>query len=385
LRGSGAAEQVEIDAPSQALLQVSAYAERRCDVANYVTAFSGSNSLFNSRRLYDRLGLARRGPWVRGLFLYIDASVFTLALPAAVQTLSGDWSGARVGVWALITLTWTLQVMWWPGWYRSVLIEYLSLHRAIRNPDDVARLAAWDRRWDRYRIVVPAAVAFTLAVLAPLEFLQSSTPSESIAWGNVVVVAALLYGMGELACTQLLGCGEASLLSRMRFKLYSLSPLDTVAVRRSVHASTRLAVGNGVAATVNIGLIALLVPLDSHFLLPLTGVTLLVSYTLVILLVLTSRHCVFSIVSEAKYRTQAQLQAAIDRHGEPVASLSVDEQREAEYLRGVHNEIRVAPVRLPVLSDALRIFGSLVLPTVAFFASVFAQSYLQVLIEDWIH
>lgn len=247
------------------------YTERTRDIRNY------SLGWFATSRLFRRLGVdpsSRQGDVV-GALLWM---AFMLGLPLIITAVTGQWALAEIERWALVAVSTGIVTVAVHPLYYEAIGDRVSLHRTMADESGLRRLMAWDRRWYSVRAMVAGAGAFAVATLVVLFFIQRPTSMAPIPAGTIVIGAILLYWAGECTYGIFMWAVESRILVAHRYELYRLSPIDSVAVQRSIRGYNGIALLNSLLATVFIIEFLILLPARPTLIAQIALILLVVTY-----------------------------------------------------------------------------------------------------------
>jgi hypothetical protein len=350
------------------------YAERHKTTSNYVLAW------WTTARLRGRLGVAP-GTWAAHAVSFALVVVLLLGAPLAVTAATGDWAVAHVRTWVVVAVAFGLLGIAIEGPFREAIDTFLSLHRVIVDPAGLRGLIAWDRRWFSVRASVPAAGVFATGMLAALYVLGRRLPGPRVPAGTVVVAAMLLYQVGEiLYAVSMLGL-ESRMLDKYDYELYRLGPIDSIAVRRSIRGSNRIALLVGLVATCFILGFVLLLSTQTRLVAPLALAMLVVTYVATAIGVVMPRLAIRRIIQAEKERELAPLQARLDAYMARITELTEDEHKALTRLKTTHDAIRDSSENVLPIRNIGQLLSSVVLPTLTFAATTAGRAYITRLLE----
>ena len=345
------------------------YAARHTTLENYALGW------FTAFGLLRRLGIdpfSWRGRLATG---WLGVNVF-LGLPVLITAVTGQWADAPFETWAVTAVYFGAVLASVYGLFQGAVCDLISLHCTMVDESGLQRLIAWDLRWYRIRTTVLVATAFALAVLVPLFFIERGMSGAAVPVGTIVVSALLLYQTGENSyVTFMLGI-ESRILAAYDYELYRLSPIDSVALRRSIRGYNQLGLLQSLFVTTFIILFAFLLPADSNLIAPIALILLLVAYLAIGFGVLVPRLAFQRLVQAEKEREMAPLQRRMNHLSSRLRELTAEEYAELKRLDEMHNKIRDSSENLLPLATIGQIVGTLLLPTVTTIAAVAGEAYL---------
>jgi len=352
------------------------YAERHRSLENYMLFW------FVTFGLLRRLGgdpSSWRGRLAGGLLFM----TFMLGLPLIIAAVTGQWALAEIQRWTVVAVTFGMGAgLYRP--YHDVVDNMLSLHRVMADESGLRRLIAWDRRWYNVRAMAPVAGAFAVAVLVLLFSIQGPTSIVPVSAGTIVVAAVLLYQVGEMTYGMLLLGPESRILGAHKYELYRLSPIDSVALQRSIRGYNGLALLNSVMTPIFILEFVILLPARPSLIAQIALVLLIMTYVSVGFVVLLPRLAMRRIIQAHKEREMAPLQSRLNALSARLRQLTEDEYEEMKRLKETHDQIRNSSENVLPVGAIGRILGALLLPTASFLAAVVSQVDLSNLLERFL-
>lgn len=351
------------------------YVERHRAMENYIWAWY---TTFNVLR---RLGIDPLS-WQGRLLSVTLFGIIFLTLPLLVTALAGQWATAPLRTWVVIAIVFSLLgiIIYRPT--QNALDRFLSLHHVMAEEAGLRRLTAWDKRWYDVRTTISISTLFALTILGVLYLLQRGRANLSIPAGTVVLGTMLLYQVGEISYTIFMLGLESRILAGYDYELYRLSPIDSVAIQRSIRGSNQLGLWICLIATVFIiGFLFLLPTNESTLTRQITSILLAVAYLATGFGVLVPRWAIKEIVHAEKEREMAPLQRRLDALSARVRELSEAEYQELMRLKETHDIIRDSPNVLP-LSTVGQLFSTLIIPTLAFLVAVAGEVLLGNLLKS---
>lgn len=342
------------------------YAERNRAVDNYILAF------FMTFGLLRRLGvdpLSRQGRVATGLLWMTSL----LGLPLIIAAVTGQWAVAEIQRWAVLAVSWGIGFMVVHRRYYDLIGDRVSLHRTMADESGLRRLIEWDRRWFNVRAMVAGGGAFVVATLVLLFSIQQPRSMAPISAGTIVIAAILLYQMGEITFVNILLGPESRILVAYRYELYRLSPIDSVALQRSIRGYNGLALSNSLLATVSIIAFVILLPAHLSLAAQIALILLIMHYLSAAFRVLLPRLAIRQIIQAQKEREMAPLQRRLNDLSARLRELTEDEYEEMKRLKETHDQIRNSSENVLPMRAIGQILGALLLPTASFLAAVVSQ------------
>lgn len=329
--------------------------------------------------LVRRLGLeplSVLGRLVAAVFHFL-----TVLVPALVLTaITHDGSGAALVSWIIVAAVWGGMWTIVPLLYLRAIPNHLSWVRAIVDEEDLHRLMTWCKRWYRLRVVAPLAGALTLSTVVLFQLLVVRDSGVPVSAGSLYAGASLVFMIMQNACVLGMMTGEAHHLTTCTYKLYRLSPADSVVVRRSLLGYNQLAALNVAASTVGPLCVLLLLPAGSDLTWPVLLFLLLLLYVSTGLGVMLPRVVLGRIIRRTKESEMQVLQIRVDNLLPRVGELTEDEREEFTQLQETHDAIRDSPENLLTLGDVAKVVGTLALSTLTIVATAFANVY----VAEWV-
>ena len=364
-------------------LPVAAAAPPSDDVAAQIERYcahhrAAENYIFFYRLVFGLLRRLRIDPLVgRGRVLSMLLLAILIAiLPVAVSTWLGEWSSNPIPEWCAVVIGFATLTIWAHGPLTHAIDAFLSLHRKIVDSDGIQRLLDFELRWFRLRRSVPFAALFSFGIHVYLYYIEVYYQERPMTWGTATLTMLLLYQVGEIVYTVVLLGLESRLLPRCQYALYRPSPIDTVALRRSLRGTSGLV---GLVSLVTTGIIvgfALLVE-DRPIFLNRVGLLLLANaYLAAFAALLLPRLAIQSIVHIAKENQLRPLQGRLSELLENPVSMSEDQYKEFKRIKEVHDLLRDASEEVLPMRALGRLFGALLFPTMTFIVSRFGEHIL---------
>jgi hypothetical protein len=353
------------------------YVDRHSGIENYLVIHAAEFWLLR------RLGL-EPSSWLGRLVAYLFHFLLVLLPALILTTVTGQWADVPLLSWLIVAIVYGAIGSLAPPMVRTSVSGLLSWLWTIVDAGDLQRLIAWERRWYNYRVTAPVSAALTLGTALPLYFLGCNGPCVSAPAGTLYVGGFAIFVALRQAFSLALMAPEAHSLSTCRYKLYRLSPADSVAVRQSLRGYNRLGAINVLVTTTMILLLLLLLPADSGVVIPLVLSLLLVEYVCTALGALVPRLLMGRIIQTSKETEMEILQAQLDELLPRIRELSEAEYEEMTRLQATHDTIRDSPDSLLPLGAILRTAGALLLSTATILATAFAEEWLGALAQRFV-
>ena len=128
----------------------------------------------------------------------------------------------------------------------------------------------------------------------------------------MVISSMMLYQIGEIMYSVSLLSVESYILRSYRYKLYRLSPIDSIPIKMSIQGSNRLALLVGLLATVFIISFTILLWTQVRLVAPVALALLLSGYLTIAFGIVYPRLTMRRIIQEAKWREMNLLQQQLD-------------------------------------------------------------------------
>jgi len=342
------------------------FAERHKALEDYILGW------FTIFGLLRRLGidpLSWQGHLATGLLLIM----FLLGLPLIITAIAGQWAVAEIQRWAIVAVTFGVAgaAMYQP--FYDVIDDLVSLHRTMTDESGLRRLIVWEHRWYNVRASTPVGAVFVVVTLMLLFSVQQPTFIAPLSAGSIVVGAVLLYQVGEMNYALFMLGVESRILAAYKYDLYRLSPIDSVAVQRSIRGYNRQALLNSLVMTILIIEFAILLPGPSTLIAQVALFLLIITYLAVGFGVLFPRLAIRRIIQAQKEREMAPLQSRLNALSARLRELTEDEYEEMKRLKETHDQIRDSSENVLPIQAIGQILGSLLLPTASFLAAVVSQ------------
>jgi hypothetical protein len=217
-------------------------------------------------------------------------------------------------------------------------------------------------------------------MVLPLYFWMLHGSSAAIPAGTLYIFGFLVFGVSQAISVTIGMVPQGYLMSTFRYELYLLSPVDTVAVRRSVRGYNRYGVLTAVLVTAVILLLVLLLPGGSPVVAPVVLALLLVLYLCTALAVLVPRFFMGRVIEAKKDEEIGILQVRLNELLPRVGELTEEEHEEMTQIREAHDAIRDSSENLLPLGDVAKVVGALALSTLTIVATAFADAY----VVEWV-
>lgn len=300
-----------------------------------------------------------------------------ILLPALIlSVLSGQLADAPLVLWTFASASYAGAVCVLPSPYHSVIGDFLSWVRAIAEEADLRRFAAWQRKWYNHRLLVPLSGGLTLAMVLPLYLWMLQGSSAASPAGMLYIFGFLVLAFSQAISVTIGMVPQGYLMSTFRYELYSLSPVDTVAVRRSVRGYNRYGVLTVVLVTAVVLLLVLLLPGGSPVVAPVVLALLLLLYLCTALAVLVPRFFIGCVIEAKKDEEIGILQVRLNELLLRVGDLSEEEHEEMSQIQEAHDAIRDSPENMLPVGDLAKVMGALALSTLTIVATAFADAYI---------
>ncbi len=314
------------------------------------------------------------------------STAIRLLVPVVVTAVAGAWADAPLWSWAIVAVFFAADEVFtlasgYP--HTSVLDDFLSLTGRLEREDDVRQLTRLPQRWLRLSVRVAVSVVLALPILAAA-MIVSPQGLTSIHVGSAAMLVLVLYEFSEM---MFFGSIVTSLLlrseSRYPHRLWWLSPADTPAIPRTLHAWGNMTVVGGVSVLFYMLPVALLVaPGTATFLVALAGAMTLSGYLVTFLSYVSVRASVRTIVRHHQGRTLESIQQQLDGFGPRLGDLTSSESGRLQGLMAMYAAVRDAPL-LPRSAEAGRhALTALVVPGIGFFLAVLAEVYAERLLTQ---
>lgn len=352
--------------PSEVAAQIEAYCQHHRSLENYVLLY---RVVF---RLLRGLGVDPLKSWGRLLSLLMVALLFA-ALPIAVSTWLGEWSQNPVPEWLAVLIGFSVLTVWAQRPLSRAIDAFLSLHRNIVDGEGIQRLLRFEHTWFRLRRAAPFAALFSFVIHVYLYYIEIYYQERPMTWGTATMTMLLLYQVGEIVYAVVLLAVESRLLPRCQYALYRPSPIDTVALRRSLRGTNQLVGMVSLISTSFIVGFVLLVE-DRPIFLNRVGLLLLASaYVAAFAALLLPRLAIKSIVRIAKENQLRPLQGRLSELLENPVSLTEEQYKEFKRVKELHDLLRDASEEVLPMRALGRLFGALLFPTMTFVVSRFGE------------
>lgn len=319
---------------------------------------------------------SRRGVVVMMLAIGVPWLLIPLALTAA----AGQWAGAPILAWLAVAL------------FRGLLTpialiatrgyeKTLALERTISDEEELRDQLAWLHRWYRLRVSAIVGVVATALGLLTVGWLAPGGLM-AVGIGSAVVLAMLFYDTGQAAFASLVFVAMSPRRSEYTYRLPWYRPLDSEPVRAFLRGQTYDEIVRSVWVTSLIVCAVILLGFGPALVLPATAFITAVGFLTVIGSAVSMRAMVQRIVRRLRGAQLADLQERIDAFGPQLAALSEAELARVKSLAEVHDLIEGSPTRLRVTDTLARVAVSLVIPAIAFVATVIGERYAQQVLDQ---
>lgn len=336
---------------------------------------SVENYVFLYRVVFFSLRLLRIDPssrWARLVALVL--AMLLIGLPASLVSLAlGEWRDNPLPEWTAVICGFAVLGLWGHGPLVYAIDAFLTLHRNIVDAAGARRLLAFEKRWFRLRRAMPIAALFSFLIHVYLYFIEVYYGERPMTWGTATITMMLMYQVGEIVYSVIVLAIQSRLLPGCQYALYRPSPIDTVALRRSLRGTSQLV---GVVSLITTGIIIGFVILveDRPIFLNRVGLLLLASaYVSAFAALLLPRLAIKSIVHAAKENQLRPLQQRLSELLENPVSLSEDQYKEFKRVKELHDLLRDASEEVLPMRALGRLFGALLFPTMTFVVSRFGE------------
>ncbi|MBL9007491.1 MAG: hypothetical protein JNJ46_24755 [Myxococcales bacterium] len=349
--------------------RIDAYCQHHQNVENYVLLYHVVFGLLRRVRIDPQRGA---GPVLSVLLV----ALLFASVPSLVSTWLGEWNENPIKEWLAVLLGFSVLTIWAQRPLTRAIDAFLSLHRNIVDDEGIQRLMEFELRWFRLRRSVPTAAGFSFAIHVYLYYIEIYHQERPMTWGTAMMTMLLLYQVGEIVYAVVLLAMESRLLPRCQYALYRPSPIDTVALRRSLRGTSQLV---GLVSLVSTGIIVGFVLLveDRPIFLNRVGLLLLASaYVSAFAALLLPRLAIKSIVHIAKENQLRPLQGRLSELLENPVSLTEDQYKEFKRIKELHDLLRDASEEVLPMRALGRLFGALLFPTMTFVVSRFGEQVL---------
>jgi hypothetical protein len=198
---------------------------------------------------------------------------------------------------------------------------------------------------------------------------------ESEPVGTIAMLAIVFSQMGEISRASLIWVFRKRISSELDYRVYWPRPLNSPWVRPALLGQTQNELLRGMTVTINIIMVAVLLPLESPLLLPTTIVLISTGYAVILASILAHRLCIQRIAARAKEARLVELRTRIDGFGEWPTKLDEKQFGELTRLLELYDIIDRSPTNLRAFDVVTRLWSSLAIPTVIFVITVIAQEY----------
>jgi hypothetical protein len=351
-----------------------------------------ASAILIARLVDESLKRLRLAPKSAGasLFIVLAGTGLRLLIPLIVTAVAGQWADISLGQWSIIAVVIALFDV---GRLRrhapSAKSEqeahaFTSMPARIASESDLRELADFTRRW--YRLPVSAVVGVFLATAILLAcFLVTPEGMGELPAGSIVLLATLLYEVGELAFISLFYVPFIAREATFDHRLFWLDPVNSSEVRDEMRAWAQFELARGVITTITLALAVVLVSPTSPVLLPLAAGLTLMGYVTTFASMAAVRSGVRKIVQRVRDRHLTLLQDRIDSYSPRFGELAAAESEELEHLIALYNSLRDAPSS-PKRTESLgHAVVALIVPTVMFVITVFGEVYAERFLERFLH
>ena len=119
------------------------------------------------------------------------------------------------------------------GFARFLDPQFLA-DQEIDDGGDADGAAELQRRAPQRGALLAQRASLSFSMLGMGGSIEGSAGERPMAWGTVLIGFLLLYGVGEIIYSVVLLALESGVLRDCKYKVYPLSPLDSVALRRAI-------------------------------------------------------------------------------------------------------------------------------------------------------
>jgi hypothetical protein len=325
--------------------------------------------------------LSRRGRLLTGLMTF--GWLFVSAIVVALAT--GTMHESPLLAWLTVAAIEGVGEAWGTAAITANLEEANALLGALTDPEALNSILARQRRWGLPKILTVIA-AFGL-LFAAVIFLPSLGDWSKVAPGSIWLLVVVLYWAGESVWTTAWYVNEMREFARQRLQLPADRPIDSPVVKLFLRGTYRMARTGATIAMLYLVYVLLLLPRDVSLILPFAAVILGVCYGSIIAEIVSGRWLVAHIVGEEKSRRLTDLGNQIDALIARGPDLSPEDERKLDLLRKAHEAVRESPLTSAPLTAVGRIFGTALVPTLAFVALAATEGYVERVanrILDWL-
>lgn len=354
------------------------YARRHTAYENYILNF------YIPFKLLRRLHLepsSWQGRLIVGLYL-----TTSMLLPAFIVTaITGQWATAPVASWLIVAVAIGLGLgLTGYDLSRNAATDLISFYQVMADETGQRRLIAWDCRWFSIKASMLAGGGFMLGVLIVLTFLQRQVSGVPVPPGTIALGLVLFYQVGENAYVNVLLGVESRFFASYDYDLYRMSPIDSVAVRRSLRGYNRLALLNSAQISLFIIAFVILLPAQSNLAVPIALILLLVVYLGVAFGTIQPRLSMERVIRSKKEQEMESMQSQVNEFLQRLSKLSEEEYEEMRRLEDTYDRISSSSENLLPLGTIARTIVSLLLPTVTVLVTTAAEEYLSQLMERFL-
>jgi hypothetical protein len=310
-------------------------------------------------------------------WLFVSAIVVALA--------TGTLHESPLLAWLTVAAIEGVGEAWGTAAITASLEEVNALLGTLTDLEALRSILAGQRRCGLPKILAVIA-AFGL-LFAAVIFLPPFGDWSQVAPGSIWLLAVVLYWAGESVWTTAWYVNEMRAFARQRLQLPGYRPIDSPVVQRFLRGTYRMARTGATIAMLYLVYVLVLLPRDLSLILPFAAVILGVCYASVIGEIVSARWLVAHIVADEKDRRLADLGSQIDALIARVPDLSPEDERKLALLREAYDAVREWPLTSPPLTAAGRIFGTALVPTLAFVALAAAEGYIARVLNkilDWL-
>lgn len=330
-----------------------------------------------------RLHLSPRRGWGSVVVVLLGAGI-RLGLPVTAALAFGQLAESPVPRWALIAvILGTLDAV---GMYRhreaNPAVRYFSaLLGTLRRDEDVADLVGFTRRWYRLRYAAGFALVVALSVVLA-GALTSPSRLADLPVGSILLLAMLAYEVGEIAFFTV-GFMTPFLAREARYAhdLFWLNPVQSMPIRRELHAWAAGVGFVGIGVTVYVVLAVVLVSPGSPLMLPVVAAFTVVGYVGTAIALVSLRRSIATIAGRIRDENVEALERQIGAYRGRLDSLAPHESEELERLTRLYETVLAAPTS-PRLSETLgHAARAMLAPTLTFLIAVSSEVYAERLFD----
>jgi hypothetical protein len=349
------------------------HADRQAWMANWYPDF------FVRFRFFSRLGIelsSRLGYLASFLFYFV-----LIVLPALIITaIVGQLANIPLLSWIIVaTAAAGLYTIGSP-WAHAAADNIVLLHRALAREEEIRRLMAWDQRWYNVRIFSAVGGACALGIILVIHLLQRNAAGMQMPAGALWISAYLAWMVGQNCYLLALLFLEADRMSVCHYELYSLSPIDSLALKGAVRGYNQAGAVVLLLMTLVILGLLLLLPAKPTLMAPIVVSLLLVEYLGAAFGSVGTRLHLGHIVRAKKEQEMEPLRGELNGLVARLKELTEEEYDRMKRLQETHDAIRDSSENLLPLGDVAKVVGALALSTLTIVATAFADAY----VVEWV-